>query len=112
MVLGGGFFMLIYKRQEGKAYLLNATEMMYVNKSQDSVLGPLSIGVPGEIKGYFEAKEKFGNPDVSMASLMEPIIKLCKEGIKTTRSLARATYKTKDKIEEDETMRATFMKYD
>lgn len=61
--------------------------------------------MPGEIKGYYAAKELYGNPNISMSSLMEPIIKLCKEGIKTTRSLARSVYKVREKIEKDEMLR-------
>ena len=25
-------------------------------------LGPLSVAVPGEVRGYFSAKQKYGNP--------------------------------------------------
>ena len=56
--------------------------------------GPKSIAVPAEVKGYFEAKKKYGNPNLSMLTLMEKTIDMCKNGIKTTRSLERAIAKT------------------
>ena len=63
------------------------------------------MAVPGELKGYFEAKKRFGNPNITMKSLMDPVIKMCKEGIRTTRSLARATAKTMKWIQKDKLMR-------
>ena len=54
-----------------------------------SVAGSLSVAVPGELLGYWEAKQKFGNPEVTWASLIEPTIKLCEEGIEVTDYLAK-----------------------
>ena len=48
------------------------------------------MGVPGEILGYFKAKEWFGNPLISMKRLFEPTIRLCESGITVSRSLGRA----------------------
>ena len=48
------------------------------------------MGVPGEILGYFKAKERFGNPLISMKRLFEPTIHLCESGIVVSRSLGRA----------------------
>ena len=93
--LGGGFFMTIYIKSEKKSYFLNAREMaplaanrtMYKNKPKASTERPLSIAVPGEIKGYFEAKNRFGNPTLTMLDLFEPTIKLCNKGFKITHSM-------------------------
>ena len=36
--------------------------------------GGLSMAVPGQVLGLYEAKEKYGNPVVTWASLIEPAI--------------------------------------
>ena len=90
--------MTIYIKSEKKSYFLNAREMaplaanrtMYKNKPKASTEGPLSIAVPGEIKGYFEAKSRFGNPTLTMLDLFEPTINLCNEGFKITHSMKQA----------------------
>ena len=96
--IGGGFFMTIFIKSEGKSYFLNAREMaplaanktMFKDRPKTSTEGPLSVAVPGEIKGYFEAKKRFGNKAISMLELFEPTIRLCEEGFKVTRSLEKA----------------------
>ena len=45
--------------------------------------------MPGELKGYWEAKQKYGNPNVTWASLIEPSIKMSREGIYTSFSQAK-----------------------
>ena len=64
-----------------------------------------AIAVPGEILGYFEAKEKFGNPEVPMEDIMQPTITLCKNGIKVTRTLSGAIAKMAKFIFEDAGLR-------
>ena len=54
-----------------------------------SVLGPMAGGVPGEVAGYWAAKQRLGNPLVSWASLIEPSIKLCNEGIPVNNHAAK-----------------------
>jgi gamma-glutamyltranspeptidase len=50
--------------------------------------------------GYFEAKERFGSPSVSWASLVQPTINLCESGVPMTGSLLQAL-----EIKRDRTMR-------
>ena len=96
--LGGGFFMTIYIKSERKSYFLNArgmaplaaTKNMYNYLPKGSTQGPISITVPGEIKGYFEARSRFGNPSLTMLDLFEPTIRLCREGFQITHSLKEA----------------------
>ena len=40
--------------------------------------------------GYFKAKERFGNPVMTMKRLLEPTIRLCENGIRVSRTLRRA----------------------
>ena len=73
------------------------------------IAGVFSIGVPGEIHGYFMAKKRFGNPNISMERLFEPTIKLCEEGIKVSRSLSKAIAKSEEWIRKDNGLRQVFL---
>ena len=65
--LGGGFFMIIFIKSEGKSYFLNAREMaplastekMYSSTNTSSTNGPLAIAVPGELKGSVTSVVEF-----------------------------------------------------
>ena len=103
--------MIIFIKSEGKSYFLNAREMaplksyenMYKNSS--STDGPLAIAVPGELKGYVEAKNRFGNPQLSLMDLLKPTIELCERGFKVTRSLAKTIEFFKEKPKYDKNLR-------
>ncbi len=96
--IGGGFLMTIYIKAENRAYSLTAREMapkastenMYATNRSLSTAGAMAVAVPGELMGYVEAKNRFGNPKLSLMSLIEPSIKMCEEGFRVTRSAARA----------------------
>ena len=85
MGIGGGFIMTIHL-SNGTSVSLVAREMapaavtrdMFTNTS--STLGPRTSGVPGEVKGYWEAKQRFGNPELAWAELIQPSIDLCENG--------------------------------
>ena len=67
--------------------------------------GVYSIAVPGEILGYYEAKKKFGSPDITMEQLFEPTIKLCEDGIKVSRSLSKSIKSSEEWIRKDKGLR-------
>ena len=50
-------------------------------------LGGLSIAVPAEMKGLYQAWARFGN--LEWNRLLEPVIKLCRDGIIVSNALAR-----------------------
>ena len=72
MGLGGGFMMTLYEAKSGKAHSLDAREEapgaatvdMFKGDPESSKHGPLSVAVPGEIAGYWAAKQRFGNKDI------------------------------------------------
>jgi len=88
MGLGGGFIMTI-NLANGTSKALIARETapaaaykdMFHGNMNLSHYGPLASGVPGFIKGTWELKQRFGNPDISWSSLLEPSIKMCFNGI-------------------------------
>lgn len=91
--IGGGFIMNLYIHKERKAYTLNAKEVaplaasenMY-NGSKSYSGGPLSIGVPGEVKGYWELHRKYGN--ATWKELIEPAIEICEDGFLMSKHMA------------------------
>lgn len=111
--LGGGFFMTLYVKSEGQSYFLNAREtapaqaheLMYSQKPEQSQNGALAIAVPGELKGFVEAKARFGNPKLSLLDLFQPTIDMCNEGFKATRSLERAINQFDTKAKFDQNLR-------
>ena len=66
----------------------------------------MSIAVPGQILGMYEAKQKYGNPAVSWASLFEPMIKMCENGIRVSNDVAEALQDEKDHVLADPGMRS------
>ena len=95
MGIGGGFLMTIYSRAEGTVKCLNAretapglatTDMFHGNGSLSSK-GPLSVAVPGEIAGYWEARRQYGNLSLSWRRIMQPTIDMCREGIPVSATM-------------------------
>ena len=63
------------------------------------------MAVPGQILGLFEAKEKYGNPDISWSSLIMPTIEMCLNGITVSPDLASALKEKKEYVLLDPGMR-------
>ena len=63
------------------------------------------MAVPGQGSGYFEAKQRFGNPDVSWESLVQPAIDMARNGVTVSWSQAKALKDNKNYILADEGLR-------
>ncbi len=94
--IGGGGFM-VYRKENGKTGALDFRERAPINSSRDmyldqnsniieglSMIGGLSIGVPGTIAGIFEAHEKFGS--LTIEEIISPVIDLAKKGVIVTEN--------------------------
>ena len=81
-----------------------STRDMFTNSS--SLLGSRSAGVPGEVRGYWEAKQRLGSPRVSWAELVQPAIDLCEGGITVSANMARSLRTIQDLILADPGMRS------
>ena len=101
--IGGGGFM-VYRKSDGSTGALdyrerspiNSTRDMYLDENMEiieglSMIGGLSIGVPGTIAGIFEAHERYGT--LTINELISPAIELAKKG-------EIVTEKQKNRIEE------------
>ena len=65
--------------------------------------------MPSQVKGLWEAKQKYGNPQVSWQSLIQPSINLCLEGIPVTFSMAKSLQSKKEQIFKDTGMKEIFV---
>ena len=86
--IGGGGFM-VYRKSDGSTGALdyrerapiNSTSDMYLDENMEiieglSMIGGLSVGVPGTIAGIFEAHERHGT--LTINELISPVIELAK----------------------------------
>jgi len=97
--IGGGGFMVI-RQAAGSVYTLDYREMaptgasrdMYLDSlgtlTEESVTGHLAAGVPGSVAGLAEAQRRFGR--LSLAEVMEPAIRLARDGIALDESRSRS----------------------
>ena len=94
--IGGGGFM-VYRMYDGTIGALDYRERAPIKSSRDmylddngniieglSMIGALSIGVPGTIAGIFEAHEKFGKLEIE--EIISPVIDLAKNGFVITEN--------------------------
>jgi len=89
MGIGGGFMMTIYHAETQTVATLDARESapaasttdMFKGDPEASQHGPKSVAVPGEIAGYWSAKERYGNASITWRRLVEPTVRMCREGI-------------------------------
>ncbi|KAJ9582225.1 hypothetical protein L9F63_003435, partial [Diploptera punctata] len=97
MGLGGGFLMTIYEKNNNKVITLNAREKAPKNANETmfngnktlAEKGGLAVAVPGELKGYWEAYNRYKSGNVEWADLIQPTIDLCRKGITVTAYFAR-----------------------
>ncbi|CAB16397.1 gamma-glutamyltranspeptidase Ggt2 [Schizosaccharomyces pombe] len=92
--IGGGGFMLIKHPNETAQSLTfreiapgNVSKHMFDKNPMLAQVGPLSIAIPGELAGLYEAWKSHGLLDWS--KLLEPNVKLAREGFPVTRAMER-----------------------
>ncbi|XP_023321317.1 glutathione hydrolase 1 proenzyme isoform X2 [Eurytemora carolleeae] len=113
MGIGGGFLMTIYDAESGEVVSLNSRESapafsskdMFGSNSTLALKGPLAVAVPGEIDGYYQARERYGNKSISWRRILQPTIDMCRNGIPVSWSMANTI---SDFDFTDPTLRSTF----
>ncbi|CAH3021300.1 unnamed protein product [Porites evermanni] len=86
--IGGGGFMTIYNRSTNKAEVIDyreeapgrANATMYINSTLNSKYGTSASGVPGEVRGFRKAWNKYGR--LPWEDLVQPAIDLAKKGFR------------------------------
>lgn len=98
--LGGGEFALVRMVQDGKVFALDTRESAPSNAHSEMYIGPttgekitdssyrggLAVGVPGSVAGRAALIQKFGN--LSLSEIVQPSVKLAKDGFVVDRFLA------------------------
>ncbi|MCL7030281.1 hypothetical protein MKW94_020924 [Papaver nudicaule] len=105
--IGGGAFMVVLNASTSTAQAFNsretaplaASQNMYAKNIQNKSMGALSVGVPGEILGLYEAWFQYGK--LPWAKLFQPAITLAQEGFVVSPYLAMGINKTADGIRND-----------
>ncbi|XP_055867611.1 glutathione hydrolase 1 proenzyme-like isoform X1 [Biomphalaria glabrata] len=115
MGIGGGFFMTIYNGTTGQSTIIdaretapgNANESMFFYNRSNSAIGGLSIAVPGEIKGYWYAHQKYGR--LPWAALFEPSIKYAADGFPVPIGLHKALIDGESFIRSEPSLNVAFV---
>ncbi|CAA7037118.1 unnamed protein product [Microthlaspi erraticum] len=113
--IGGGAFMVVGSStgSVAKAYDMRETapstayKDMYKGREDKKKNGPLSVAVPGEVAGLFQAW-KNSEQRIDWYLLVEPSIKLAEKGFKVGPHLAYAILKNKEKINNDPGLKSVF----
>ncbi|UCF39609.1 MAG: gamma-glutamyltransferase, partial [Gemmatimonadota bacterium] len=116
--IGGGGFMVI-RLASGEAYALDYRETAPAGASRDmyldslgalteaSVVGHLAAGVPGTVAGLAEAQARFGT--LSMAEVMEPAIRLARDGFALDERRVEAIESAADRLRLFQASREQFL---
>ncbi|XP_073985422.1 scoloptoxin SSD14-like isoform X3 [Rhodnius prolixus] len=122
MGIGGGFMMVIYSHKNRKAdcliarekapmaadkYMYSHSKSNWADIMQPSRTGGLAIGVPGELRGYWEAWKKYGR--LEWAKLVEPSIQFSCNGYNMTKHQYDMLFFRKTAIKNDPNLREAFI---
>ncbi|XP_066268911.1 glutathione hydrolase 1 proenzyme-like [Branchiostoma lanceolatum] len=94
MGVGGGFIMTVYNATTYTADVIIARETAPAEASKDmfedtsSTTGGLAVAVPGEIRGYWEARQRYGK--LPWRDLFQPAIEMAEEGFCIGSAMAAA----------------------
>ncbi|CAH1233857.1 GGT1 [Branchiostoma lanceolatum] len=102
--LGGGFLMTVYNRDTGTSQVIDARETAPLASQEDmfaenpdlAVMGGISVAVPGQVRGLWEAHQRYGK--LPWRDLFQPAVRLAEEGTCVGKHLARAMRVRKDDI--------------
>ncbi|MFB9757160.1 gamma-glutamyltransferase [Ectobacillus funiculus] len=119
--IGGGGFMMIYRKDENKITMLDSREMAPENVTPELFLDekgqPVpfnerhttgkAVAVPGTIKGVEAALEKYGT--MKLSQVVEPAIEQAEKGIKVNWSMAQYIDENVQKLQKYQTAANVFV---
>ncbi|KAK1272105.1 Gamma-glutamyltranspeptidase 3 [Acorus gramineus] len=116
--IGGGGFIVVRSAETAVAEAFDARETapsaasqnMYANNPTAKEVGPLSMGIPGELLGLHLAWSKHGH--LPWKSLFQPSIKLARDGFVVAPYLAQAIARSEQAILADPGLRSVFTRDD
>ncbi len=109
--VGGDMFLLYYDARSGKVYGLNASgpagsrASIARVKAQDATrlempgTGPMSVSVPGAVRGWAEALRRFGT--ISWHDALQPAVDLARRGLPVSDRLAADIAEETQKVAAD-----------
>lgn len=86
----------------GNIYSKNIIDTMTKIYCELMIKGGLSIAVPGELAGYWEAHRRFGK--LPWADLFQPSIELCEQGYNLTKAQYESLLLNSTTIRSDPTL--------
>ena len=123
--LGGGGFMIVHQVANNETIAIDyreiapsaATRDMFLDDkgdadSQKSRFSGLAIGVPGTVAGLIKAHEEFGSRNLTLQQLIEPAIKLARDGIKVSEDFAILLERLQNRLSADAESARIFYKAD
>lgn len=118
MGLGGGVFITVYTNSTGVAEVIDGREaaplattaQMFIGNSSLVRSGPLSVAVPGELKAYHAAHQKYGK--LPWSELVEPTIQLCRKGFPVGKHLAMKLEEKQEGVLSEASLKESFFNND
>ena len=120
--IGGGGFMVLWHAPDRTAAALDFRERAPGASSADlyekdgtyvpalSRRGGLAIGVPGEIRGFHDAHQRYGK--LPWSRLFQPAIRLAREGFEVSTHLAKRIQAVQEALANDPALRPVFLRAD
>ena len=109
--VGGDMFLLYYDAKTGTVHGLNASgpagsrasiervQAQYLTRAEMPGTGPMSVSVPGAVRGWAEALRRFGT--ISWQEALQPAVGLAQQGLPVSKRLAEDFSEEAEKLARD-----------
>jgi gamma-glutamyltranspeptidase / glutathione hydrolase len=123
--IGGGGFMVVYDASDGSVSTIDSREAAPDAFTPDSFIDPdtgepipfnervtsgLGVGVPGTIRGWEQALDRFGSESKPLSELLQPSIRLAARGFVVDQTFRQQTVDNLARFEDFTSTRKTFLR--